>query len=131
MVMMTDPIADMFTRIRNGQSAAKTAVKMPSSKVKVAIANLLKEEGYISEFSVAEGVKPELTVELKYFEGKEVIEVIKRVSRPGLRVYKGAQELPKVLAGMGIAIISTSKGLMTDRAARSAGLGGEVLGFVA
>ena len=129
--MMTDPIADMFTRIRNGQSAAKTAVKMPSSKVKVAIANLLKEEGYISEFSVAEGVKPELTVELKYFEGKEVIEVIKRVSRPGLRVYKGAQELPKVLAGMGIAIISTSKGLMTDRAARSAGLGGEVLGFVA
>ena len=109
--MMTDPIADMFTRIRNGQSAAKTAVKMPSSKVKVAIANLLKEEGYISEFSVAEGVKPELTVELKYFEGKEVIEVIKRVSRPGLRVYKGAQELPKVLAGMGIAIISTSKGL--------------------
>ena len=128
--MMTDPIADMFTRIRNGQSAAKTAVKMPSSKVKVAIANLLKEEGYISEFSVAEGAKPELTVELKYFEGKEVIEVIKRVSRPGLRVYKGAQELPKVLAGMGIAIISTSKGLMTDRAARNAGLGGEVLGFV-
>lgn len=128
--MMTDPIADMFTRIRNGQSAAKVAVTMPSSKVKVAIANLLKEEGYISEFSVAEGAKPELTVELKYFEGKEVIEVIKRVSRPGLRVYKGAQELPKVLAGMGIAIISTSKGLMTDRAARNAGLGGEVLGFV-
>ncbi len=128
--MMTDPIADMFTRIRNGQSAAKTAVTMPSSKVKVAIANLLKEEGYISDFSVAEGTKPELTVELKYFEGKEVIEVIKRVSRPGLRVYKGAQELPKVLAGMGIAIISTSKGLMTDRAARNAGLGGEVLGFV-
>ena len=128
--MMTDPIADMFTRIRNGQSAAKTAVTMPSSKVKVALANLLKEEGYISEFSVAEGAKPELTVELKYFEGKEVIEVIKRVSRPGLRVYKGAQELPKVLAGMGIAIISTSKGLMTDRAARNAGLGGEVLGFV-
>ena len=128
--MMTDPIADMFTRIRNGQSAAKTAVTMPSSKVKVALANLLKEEGYISDFSVTEGVKPELTVELKYFEGKEVIEVIKRVSRPGLRVYKGAQELPKVLAGMGIAIISTSKGLMTDRAARNAGLGGEVLGFV-
>lgn len=128
--MMTDPIADMFTRIRNGQSAAKTAVKMPSSKVKVALANLLKEEGYISEFSVSGDVKPELTVELKYFEGKEVIEVIKRVSRPGLRVYKGAQELPKVLAGMGIAIISTSKGLMTDRAARNAGLGGEVLGFV-
>lgn len=128
--MMTDPIADMFTRIRNGQSAAKTAVTMPSSKVKVALANLLKEEGYISDFSVSGDVKPELTVELKYFEGKEVIEVIKRVSRPGLRVYKGAQELPKVLAGMGIAIISTSKGLMTDRAARNAGLGGEVLGFV-
>ena len=129
--MMTDPIADMFTRIRNGQSAAKTAVTMPSSKLKVAIANLLKEEGYISEFAVAEGTKPELTVELKYFEGKEVIETIKRVSRPGLRVYKGSNELPKVLAGMGIAIVSTSKGLMTDRAARSAGLGGEVLGFVA
>ena len=128
--MMTDPIADMFTRIRNGQSAAKSAVTMPSSKVKVALANLLKEEGYISDFSVAGEAKPELTVELKYFEGKEVIEVIKRVSRPGLRVYKGAQELPKVLAGMGIAIISTSKGLMTDRAARNAGLGGEVLGFV-
>ncbi|WP_286267728.1 30S ribosomal protein S8 [Thalassotalea atypica] len=130
-MMMTDPIADMFTRIRNGQSAAKTAVTMPSSKLKVAIANLLKEEGYISEFAVAEGTKPELTVELKYFEGKEVIETIKRVSRPGLRVYKGSNELPKVLAGMGIAIVSTSKGLMTDRAARSAGLGGEILGFVA
>ena len=128
--MMTDPIADMFTRIRNGQSAAKTAVTMPSSKLKVAIANLLKEEGYISEYSVEAGVKPELTVELKYFEGKEVIESIKRVSRPGLRVYKGAQELPKVLAGMGIAIVSTSKGLMTDRAARSAGIGGEIIGFV-
>jgi small subunit ribosomal protein S8 len=131
MVMMTDPIADMFTRIRNGQSAAKVAVTMPSSKVKVAIANLLKEEGYITEFSVSGDAKPELAVPLKYFEGKEVIESIKRVSRPGLRVYKGASELPQVLAGMGIAIVSTSKGLMTDRAARSAGLGGEVLGFVA
>ena len=129
--MMTDPIADMFTRIRNGQSAAKTAVTMPSSKVKVAIANLLKEEGYITEYSVSGDTKPELAVTLKYFEGKEVIETIKRVSRPGLRVYKGSNELPKVLAGMGIAIVSTSKGLMTDRAARSAGLGGEVLGFVA
>jgi len=128
--MMTDPIADMFTRIRNGQSAAKSAVLMPSSKLKVAIANLLKEEGYISEFSVSGEAKPELSVTLKYFEGKEVIETIKRVSRPGLRIYKGANELPKVLAGMGIAIISTSKGLMTDRAARNAGLGGEVLGFV-
>ena len=129
--MMTDPIADMFTRIRNGQSASKTAVTMPSSKLKVAIANLLKEEGYISDFSVEAGVKPELTVELKYFEGKEVIETIKRVSRPGLRVYKGRDELPQVLAGLGIAIVSTSKGLMTDRAARSAGLGGEIIGFVA
>ena len=128
--MMTDPIADMFTRIRNGQSATKVAVTMPSSKVKVAIANLLKEEGYISDFSVSTDAKPELDVVLKYFEGKVVIETIKRVSRPGLRIYKGAHELPKVLAGMGIAIISTSKGLMTDRAARKAGLGGEVLGFV-
>ena len=128
--MMTDPIADMFTRIRNGQSAAKVAVQMPSSKLKVAIANLLKEEGYISDYSVAGDVKPELTVELKYFEGKEVIETIKRVSRPGLRIYKSCDELHKVLAGMGIAIVSTSKGLMTDRAARSAGIGGEILGFV-
>jgi small subunit ribosomal protein S8 len=130
MVMMTDPIADMFTRIRNGQSAAKVAVVMPSSKLKVAIANLLKEEGYISDFSVSTEVKPQLDVVLKYFEGKEVIETIKRVSRPGLRIYKSSSELPKVLAGMGIAIISTSKGLMTDRAARNAGIGGEVLGFV-
>tara|TARA_B110000093_G_scaffold120526_1_gene129168 strand:+ start:94 stop:489 length:396 start_codon:yes stop_codon:yes gene_type:complete len=130
MVMMTDPIADMFTRIRNGQSAAKVAVAMPSSKLKVAIANLLKEEGYISDFSVSTEVKPQLDVVLKYFEGKEVIETIKRVSRPGLRIYKSSNELPKVLAGMGIAIISTSKGLMTDRAARNAGIGGEVLGFV-
>lgn len=129
--MMTDPIADMFTRIRNGQSAAKVAVTMPSSKVKVAIATLLKEEGYVSEFSVSGEVKPELSVTLKYFEGKEVIETIKRVSRPGLRIYKNCNELPKVLAGMGIAIVSTSKGLMTDRAARSAGIGGEIIGFVA
>ncbi len=129
--MMTDPIADMFTRIRNGQAAVKTAVTMPSSKVKVAIANLLKEEGYISDYSVSGDAKPELAVELKYFEGKEVIETIKRVSRPGLRVYKGRDELPQVLAGMGIAIVSTSKGLMTDRAARTAGLGGEIIGFVA
>jgi len=128
--MMTDPIADMFTRIRNGQSATKVAVTMPSSKLKVAIANLLKDEGYISDFAVSGEAKPELSVTLKYFEGKVVIETIKRVSRPGLRIYKGANELPKVLAGMGIAIISTSKGLMTDRAARNAGLGGEVLGFV-
>ncbi len=129
--MMTDPIADMFTRIRNGQSAAKVAVTMPSSKLKVAIANLLKEEGYINDFNVIEGKKPELSVTLKYFEGKEVIETIKRVSRPGLRVYKGSNDLPQVLAGLGIAIVSTSKGLMTDRAARNAGLGGEIIGIVA
>jgi small subunit ribosomal protein S8 len=130
MVMMSYDIEDMFTRIRNGQSAAKVAVQMPSSKVKVAIANLLKEEGYISDYSVSGDVKPELAVTLKYFEGKEVIEKIKRVSRPGLRIYKSSDELPKVLAGMGIAIISTSKGMMTDRAARNAGIGGEVIGFV-
>jgi small subunit ribosomal protein S8 len=129
--MMTDPIADMFTRIRNGQAAEKVAVNMPSSKLKVAIANLLKEEGYISDYSVTEGAKPELAVELKYFEGKKVIDTIKRVSRPGLRVYKGRDELPQVLAGMGVAIVSTSKGLMSDRAARKAGLGGEIIGFVA
>ncbi|MDG1732239.1 MAG: 30S ribosomal protein S8 [Thalassotalea sp.] len=130
-MMMTDPIADMFTRIRNGQSAAKVAVSMPSSKLKVAIANLLKEEGYINGFEITEGVKPTLAVTLKYFDGKEVIETIKRVSRPGLRVYKGSNDLPQVLAGLGIAIVSTSKGLMSDRAARNAGLGGEILGIVA
>jgi small subunit ribosomal protein S8 len=106
--MMTDPIADMFTRIRNGQSAAKSVVTMPSSKLKVAIANLLKEEGYISDFSVSTDAKPQLDVELKYFEGKRVIETIKRVSRPGLRIYKSRDELPIVLAGMGMAIVSTS-----------------------
>ncbi|TRX53113.1 30S ribosomal protein S8 [Thalassomonas sp. M1454] len=130
-MMMTDPIADMFTRIRNGQSAAKVAVSMPSSKLKVAIANLLKEEGYINGFEITEGVKPTLEVTLKYFDGKEVIETIKRVSRPGLRVYKGSNDLPQVLAGLGIAIVSTSKGLMSDRAARNAGLGGEIIGIVA
>lgn len=129
--MMTDPIADMFTRIRNGQAAHKVAVTMPSSKLKVAIANLLKEEGYINGFEVSTEAKPQLEVTLKYFEGKEVIETIKRVSRPGLRVYKGRDELPQVLAGLGIAIVSTSKGLMTDRAARNAGLGGEIIGIVA
>jgi small subunit ribosomal protein S8 len=129
--MMTDPIADMFTRIRNGQSATKVAVTMPSSKVKVALANLLKEEGYISDYAVTTDAKPQLEVTLKYFEGKEVIESIKRVSRPGLRIYKGRDELPKVQAGLGISIVSTSKGLMSDRAARSAGLGGEIIGYVA
>jgi small subunit ribosomal protein S8 len=129
--MMTDPIADMFTRIRNGQSATKVAVSMPSSKLKVAIANLLKEEGYINGFEVSTDAKPQLEVTLKYFDGKEVIETIKRVSRPGLRVYKGSNNIPQVLAGLGICIVSTSKGLMSDRAARKAGLGGEILGIVA
>ena len=128
---MSDPIADMFTRIRNGQAAGKAAVRMPSSKVKIAIANLLKEEGYIIGASVdAEEGKPILTVDLKYFRGKPVIDSITRVSRPGLRVYKGKKELPSVQGGLGVAIVSTSQGLMTDRAARAAGQGGEILGAV-
>ncbi|MBD1390040.1 30S ribosomal protein S8 [Neiella sp. HB171785] len=128
---MQDPIADMFTRIRNGQAAKKVAVKMPSSKLKVAIAKLLKEEGYITDYSVAGDAKPELEVVLKYFQGKEVIETIQRVSRPGLRIYKKKGDLPKVLAGLGVSIVSTSKGVMSDRAARKAGMGGEIIGYVA
>jgi len=128
---MQDPIADMFTRIRNGQAANKVAVVMPSSKLKVAIVELLKEEGYITDYAVSGDVKKELEVTLKYFQGKEVIETIQRVSRPGLRIYKGKNELPKVMAGLGIAIVSTSKGVMTDRAARKAGMGGEIVGYVA
>ncbi|WP_395340514.1 30S ribosomal protein S8 [Ningiella sp. W23] len=128
---MQDPIADMFTRIRNGQQAAKVTVAMPSSKVRVAIAKLLESEGYIEGFSVEEGTKPVLDVKLKYFEGKKVIDTIERVSRPGLRIYKKKDELPKVLGGLGIAIVSTSKGVMTDRAARKAGMGGEIIGYVA
>jgi len=128
---LQDPIADLFTRIRNGQSAKKVAVSMPTSKLKVAVATVLKEEGYIADFAVSGDAKPELTIELKYFEGKAVIENIQRVSRPGLRIYKKRDDLPKVMGGLGIAIVSTSKGLMTDRAARSAGIGGEIIGFVA
>lgn len=128
---MQDPIADMFTRIRNGQAAKKVAVKMPSSKVKVAIAKLLQEEGYIAGYAVSGDVKAELEVTLKYFQGKEVIETIQRVSRPGLRIYKKKDELPKVLAGLGVSIVSTSKGVMSDRAARKAGMGGEIIGYVA
>lgn len=128
---LQDPIADMFTRVRNGQQAKKVSVSMPSSKLKVAVAKLLKEEGYIADYSVAGDVKPELSVELKYFEGKAVIESLQRVSRPGLRIYKKRDDLPKVMGGLGIAIVSTSKGLMTDRAARGAGIGGEIIGFVA
>jgi len=129
---MSDPIADMLTRIRNAQSANKTSVSMPASKTKSAIANLLKEEGYVADFETsAEDSKPVMTVALKYYEGKPVIAEISRVSRPGLRIYKGADELPKVRGGLGVAIISTSKGLMSDRAARKAGIGGEVMCFVA
>lgn len=128
---MQDPISDMLTRIRNGQTANKVAVKMPSSKQKVAIAELLKAEGYVADFTVISDVKPELEVTLKYFEANPVIEQIQRVSRPGLRIYKKKDALPTVMNGMGIAVISTSKGLMTDRAARKAGLGGEIICYVA
>ena len=125
---MSDPIADMLTRIRNGQSADKTNVQMPSSKGKIAIANVLKNEGFISDFSVDENAgKALLNVDLKYYQGKAVIEKIQRVSRPGLRIYKNKDELPKIQNGLGIAIISTSKGVMTDSQARAADQGGEVL----
>jgi small subunit ribosomal protein S8 len=124
---MQDSLADMLTRIRNAQMASKKAVTMPSSKLKVAVAEVLKDEGYINGFSVEEGAKPELTLELKYFEGKPVIEEIDRYSRPGLRQYSGSSKLPNVRGGLGVAIVSTSKGVMTDRAARAAGVGGEVL----
>ncbi|MCU7905620.1 MAG: 30S ribosomal protein S8 [Candidatus Thiodiazotropha sp. (ex Epidulcina cf. delphinae)] len=129
---MSDPIADMLTRIRNGQAAKKTAVELPSSKQKLAIANLLKKEGFIQDATLkSDSSKPTLVLELRYFQGRPVIDVIKRISRPGLRVYKGRDELPKVRGGLGVAIISTSKGMMTDRAAREIGQGGEVIAFVA
>lgn len=124
---MQDPLADMLTRIRNAQSVGKASVTMPSSKLKVSVAQVLSNEGYINGFSVSEGAKQELTVELKYFEGKPVIVELDRVSRPGLRNYAGKAALPTVRGGLGIAIVSTSKGVMTDRAARAAGVGGEVL----
>lgn len=124
---MQDPLADMLTRIRNAQMAEKSIVSMPSSKLKVAVAKVLHDEGYIVGYIVSESVKPELAIELKYFEGRPVIEELKRASRPGLRNYKSALELPKVRGGLGISIISTNKGVMTDRAARAAGVGGEVL----
>ncbi len=128
---MTDPIADMLTRIRNALAAGKESVTMPFSKQKQAIADLLQAEGYILASSKSENDgKPSLTVDLKYYNGKAVIDKIKRVSRPGLRIYKGKDELPRVMAGLGIAIISTSNGLMTDRAARKTGCGGEVLCYV-
>ena len=129
---MTDPIADMLVRIKNAAAVGKPAVKMPSSKTKVAIAQVLKGEGYIGDFRVTEnGAKAELEIALKYFEGKPVIERLQRVSRSGLRQYRGKDDLPKVLGGLGVAIISTSKGIMTDAQARQQGVGGEVLCFVA
>ncbi len=129
---MTDPIADMLTRIRNGQMAEKLGVSMPSSKLKEAIARVLKDEGYIENYVVRKnGAKLELDIELKYYAGRPVIERIERVSRPGLRIYRGAQDLPRVLNGLGVAIVSTPKGVMTDRKARSINVGGEVLCIVA
>lgn len=129
---MQDPIADMLCQIRNGQARAKTRVEMPSSNLKVAIADILKQEGYITGYLVNEDKgKKRLTVELKYFEGKPVIEKLSRVSKPGLRRYKSSDDLPKVLGGFGTAIISTSKGVMTDKSARAQGIGGEVLCIVA
>jgi len=125
---MQDPLADLLTRIRNGQMVGKTDVSIPSSTSKVAITKVLVEEGYVTGWTITgDDKKPVLNIELKYFEGKPVIETIDRVSRPGLRIYKGKDELPKVKAGMGIAIISTPKGVMSDRAARANGIGGEVL----
>lgn len=129
---MSDPIADMLTRIRNAQGVRKASVVMPSSKIKVAIAQVLKDEGYIEDYSVAEeGGKAQLTIGLKYYAGGPVIERIERVSKPGLRVYKGRSEIPQVMNGLGVAIISTPKGLMTDRKARATGVGGEVICYVA
>jgi len=124
---MHDPLADMLTRIRNSQMVGKTDVTMPSSKLKISVAKVLQEEGYVESFSVEGDVKPQLSVTLKYFEGKPVISEIDRVSRPSLRSYKGKDALPSVRGGLGVAIVSTSQGVMTDRAARAAGVGGEVL----
>ncbi|MDN0075878.1 30S ribosomal protein S8 [Crenobacter sp. SG2303] len=129
---MHDPISDMLTRVRNAQRAAKVSVSMPSSKLKLAIAQVLKDEGYIEDFAVGgEEKKPVLDIQLKYYAGRPVIERIERVSRPGLRVYKGTSEIPKVMNGLGVTIVSTSKGVMTDRKARAAGIGGELLCIVA
>jgi len=129
---MSDPIADMLTRIRNAQQVSKNSVSMPSSKLKVAIANVLRDEGYIESFGVKEeGGKAELNIALKYYVGRPVIEKLERVSRPGLRIYKGRDELPSVMNGLGVAIVSTPKGVMTDRKARANGVGGEVICYVA
>lgn len=128
---LQDPIADMMTRIRNGQHAHKTHVAMPSSKFKVSLAKLLKDEGYVADFQIEKhAAKSVLTVHLKYHQGRPVIDMIRRVSRPGLRVYKSCHDLPKVVDGLGVAIVSTPQGVMSDAKARKAGLGGEVIGFV-
>lgn len=125
---MTDPISDMLTRIRNGQNARKVSVSIPASAVKIAVAKVLKDEGYITDFeTLGEGATKTLSVELKYFEGTPVIEKVERVSKPGLRIYRGKDALPKVLGGLGIAIVSTSAGVMSDRQAREQGIGGEVI----
>ena len=124
---MQDPMADMLTRIRNAQNAGIKDVSMPSASTKVAVAQVLKDEGYIAGFTVSEDAKPVLTIDLKYFDGKPVIEEIKRISRPGLRQYKGKDDIPVVRGGLGVVILSTNKGVMTDRAARAAGVGGELL----
>ena len=129
---MSDPIADMFTRIRNAQRVEKPSVAMPASKLKIAIANLLKDEGYVDTVNVHQsGAKADLEIGLKYHAGRPVIERIERVSRPGLRVYKGSQAIPQVMNGLGVAIVTTPKGVMTDRKARASGVGGEVLCYVA
>ncbi len=127
---LQDPISDMLTRIRNGQQARHESVSMPASKLKTSILDVMKDEGYITDYSVEEGAKPTLTVALKYYEGKGVIAKLSRASRPGLRHYAGKNELPEVLEGLGVSIISTSKGVMSNRAAQAQGLGGEVLCFV-
>lgn len=124
---MQDPLADMLTRIRNAQMAEKFVVSMPSSTLKASVAKVLKDEGYVADYQISGDAKPLLSIELKYFEGRPVIEELQRVSRPGLRQYKAAGELPQVRGGLGVAIVSTNKGVMTDRAARAAGIGGEVL----
>jgi small subunit ribosomal protein S8 len=129
---LSDPIADMLTRIRNGQGARKTHVTMPSSKIKVAISAVLQDEGYINGFEVSdETAKPTLSVQLRYYEGQPVISRIGRVSRPGLRVYRGKDDIPEIMGGLGVAVVSTSRGVMSDKAARAAGYGGEVLCYVA
>jgi small subunit ribosomal protein S8 len=124
---MQDPLADMLTRVRNAHMAAKESVTMPASKMKISVARVLKDEGYVANYLVSEGCKPELTIVFKYFDGRPVIEKIQRISKPSLRVYNGKNSLPSVEGGLGVAIISTSHGVMTDRVARTAGIGGEVI----